>query len=101
MAVNKLNPDTRRLLEENNFETESLPERRDLQGLLRQGVLRPAQEDEAAHYWTEGSGRFHNEDMLITSGKRRIAMSNQWSKATVNVFYASARKLGLEIFDIN
>lgn len=64
------------------------------------GVFRPAEEAEEIFRETERRRHFLDQDILITGDKRRIAVSNQWSKKTVDVFCAAARKLGFEISEI-
>ena len=61
------------------------------------GVFRPAEEAEKRFQDSGYRRHFLDGDVLTTSDKRRIAVSNQWGKERVDVFCATARKLGFEI----
>jgi len=67
------------------------------------GVFLLAEEAEEEIRETGSKVRRHfldKEDILVTADNRRIAVSNQWSKETIDVFCAAARKLGFVISEI-
>jgi hypothetical protein len=66
------------------------------------GVFSPIEEAEATFQRTNIRRHFlAPEDIITTSDHRRVVVSNQWSKSSIDVFREAANKMGFSISEIS